>query len=112
MVTDLGCTTGSETALFLSLEDALIEWQVTDLSPGERIDWACAKRQLRELTCEERAQCPFPSLYIGEAASEGFSGPQPLGLLTRLPNSCQWLSVPQDTLGSMPLPPAHRASAP
>jgi hypothetical protein len=45
-----------QSAFSVSLDGALIEWQVADLPLDQLLDWIDANRYVRDLTCEERAQ--------------------------------------------------------
>jgi hypothetical protein len=45
-----------QTAYSVSLDGALIEWQVSDLPLDKLIEWTKENRYIRDLTCEERVQ--------------------------------------------------------
>ena len=45
-----------QTAFSVSLDGALIEWQIADLPLDELLAWTHANRHLRDLTCEERVE--------------------------------------------------------
>ncbi|MFN2188325.1 MAG: hypothetical protein ACK2T3_06150, partial [Candidatus Promineifilaceae bacterium] len=44
----------SKTAYSVSTDGALIEWQISDMTLEELIDWTYTNRYVRELSCEER----------------------------------------------------------
>ena len=37
-----------------AMEGSVIEWQISDMSLAELIDWIDANRYIRDFTCEER----------------------------------------------------------
>jgi WD40 repeat protein len=45
-----------QTAFSVSLDGALIEWQIADLSLDQLRGWVSTNRCVRDLTCEERVQ--------------------------------------------------------
>ena len=53
---DVAFSPDSQTAFSVGFDGALIQWQITDPSLDELLDWIHANRYVYELTCEERAQ--------------------------------------------------------
>ena len=68
LVPDLVFCPDGQTAYSVSLDGALIEWQVSDLPLDKLIGWVRSNRYVRELTCDERAQYRVEPLCQAESA--------------------------------------------
>jgi len=56
LVTGLVFSPDGQTAFSVSLDGAIIQWQVADQPLDEMIEWIHANRYVRDLSCDERVQ--------------------------------------------------------